>query len=245
MLLRPAVIVITAALSTLFVASCANQDNGKTKPDTTAFEWAMDQDIRFNTLINECGKLEAGLANSGAKLRAQWQKQYWGAINAANDAYNNQQAAKIYTYNGEKISLPAARFMVEHKESAMRELSYQKRLPAKQVEFCQVRMAAYENKEDGLGAPANSNKLRYLNELASKAPKIPPRSVPSLAGSLQPASPGPALYEMERDAVSKSCSNPQILTLFNANHNELYGTYCKGSAGYFTSCEWSQCSPLK
>ncbi len=244
MFLRPTAI-ITAILSGLLMTGCANQDIGKAKPDPGAFEWAMDQDIRFNTLINECGKLDAGLAQSGAQLRTQWQKQYWGAINAANDAYNNQQAAKIYTYNGEKISLPAARFMVEHKQTAMRELSYQKRLPAKQVEFCQARMAAYEKKEDGLGAPVNSNKLRYLNELASKAPMMSPRSVPSLAGSLQPVAPGPALYEMERDAVSKSCSDPQILTLFNANHNELYGIYCKGSTGYFVTCEWSQCAPLK
>lgn len=245
MFLRPTMI-ITAILSGLLMTGCANQDNGKAKPDASAFEWAMNQDIRFNTMIEECGKVDSEVAKKAPQLRAQWQKQYWNAINAANDGYNNQQAAKIYTYRGEKISLPATKFMVEHKEAALRELYYQKRLPNKQAEYCQLRIAAYEKKEDGLGKPVDANKLRYLNELAAKTPIMAPRSVPSLAGTLQQTStPGPALYSLEQEARNQKCNSPQILTLYNEGTNELYGVYCTGSAGYFVGCEWSQCAPLK
>lgn len=237
--------IITAILSGLLMTSCANQDNGKAKPDASAFEWAMNENIRFNTMIEECGKVDSGLVKSGQQLQQQWQKQYWSAINAANDGYNNQQAAKIYTYHGEKISLPAAKFMIERKEAALRELYYQKRLPTKQAEYCQLRIAAYEKKEDGLGKPLDANKLRYLNELAAKAPMMAPRSVPSLAGTLQPSTPGPALYSLEQEARTQKCNSPQILTLYNEGHDELYGVYCTGSAGYFVACEWSQCAPLK
>jgi hypothetical protein len=232
-------------LCILLLAGCANQGNGKAKPDPAAFEWAMDQDIRFNTLLDECEKFDSSLAISNKALRQEWKKQYWSAINAANDQFNQQQAAKTYSYNGEKISLPAAKFMVEHKNAALREIYYQKRLPDKQIAYCQLRIAAYEKKEDGLGNPQHKNRLQYLNELAPTSAMIAPRAVPALAGSLQPSAPGPALYDLERQAQDQKCNAPQILTLRNEDHDELYGVYCTGSAGYFVSCEWSQCSVLK
>lgn len=243
MSLRPTA-CITGILCALFLFGCANQDNGPAKPDSTAFEWAMDQDIRFNTLIDECEKFDSGLIKSGQQLRSQWIKEYWGAINAANYQYNQQQAAKIHSYNNEKISLPAAKFMVEHKTAALRELYAQKRLPEKQAAYCQLRMAAYEKKEDGMGVALHKNKLQYLNELAQKAPAMAPRAVPSLAGSLQPSVAGPSFYEIERQATNKQCKNPHVLTFLNENHLELYGVYCSGSAGYFVSCEWSTCGVI-
>lgn len=245
MFLRPATTIIAAILSGLLMTGCVTQDDGKAIPDASAFEWAMNQDIRFKTVIDECGKVDSELAKKFPQLRAQWEKQYWSAINAANDAYNNQQAAKIYTYNGEKISLPAAKFMIERKEAALRELYYQKRISTKQAEYCQLRIAAYEKKEDGLGKPLDANKLRYLNEIAAKAPMMAPRSVPSLAGSLQPSAPGPALYGLEQEARTQKCNSPKIMTFYNEGHDELYGVYCVGSAGYFVGCAWSQCSSLK
>lgn len=243
MSLRPTA-YMTGILCTLFLFGCANQDNGAAKPDSGAFEWAMDQDIRFNTLIDECEKFDSGLVNSAEQLRDQWRKEYWKAINTADYQYNQQQAAKTYTYNNEKISLPATRFMAEHKAAALRELYAQKRLPEKQAAYCQLRMDAYAKKEDGLGVSLHKNKLQYLNELAPKATMMAPRTVPSLAGSLQPSAAGPAFYELERQAASNQCKDPQVLTLRNDNHEELYGVYCAGAAGYFVSCEWSTCGKL-
>lgn len=236
---------IPTILCGLLLTGCANQDNGKAKPDSTAFEWAMDQDIRFNTLLDECEKVDSSLINSNKTRRQEWKKQYWNTINSANYQFNQQQAAKIYIYNGEKLSLPAVKFMVERKASALREIYSQKRLSEKQVAYCQARLAAYEKKEDGLGSPLHKNKLQYLNELAPKATMLTPQTVPSLAGSLQSASPGPALYGIEQQAGNNNCSNPEIITLLHQGHKEFYGVYCANSANYFVSCEWSQCSALK
>lgn len=230
--------------SSLLLAGCANQDTGKAKADPAAFEWALDQDIRFNTLLEECEKFDSSLVASNKALRETWRKQYWGAINAANDQFNKQQAARTYLYNGEKISLPAARFMVEHKNAALNDFYRQKRLPEKQAAYCHARIASYTKNEEGLGNPQHKNRLRYLNELAPGTSMVSPRPMPSLAGSLQPAAPGPALYDMEQTAKTKQCQNPEILTLRNEKQTELYGIYCAGSAGYFVSCEWSQCSTL-
>jgi hypothetical protein len=244
MSLRP-VSITTALLVSMCLSGCANHDDDKAKPDPTAFEWAMDQDIRFNTLIDECGKVDSELVKTGIELRKQWQKQYWGAISTANYQYNQQKVAKTYTYNNAQISLPATKFMYEHKNAALKEIYYQKRLQEKQADYCRLRLAAYEKKEDGMGNLLHDNKLRYLKELAPKTPAMSPRSVPSLAGSLQPESPGPALYDIEQQASEKHCSAPEILTFYNQGHNELYGVYCNGSAGYFVSCEWSQCATLE
>ncbi|HSC75931.1 MAG TPA: hypothetical protein VLB90_06830 [Pseudomonadales bacterium] len=241
---RP-ITIITMTLLSILVVACASKEDKKAKPDPTAFEWAMDQDIRFNTLLDECDKVDSGLVKNTITLRKQWQKHYWNAISAANYHYNQKQATKNYIYNNEQISLPATKFMFEHKNAALKEIYYQKRLPEKQAEYCRFRMAAYEKKEDGMGTLANENKLRYLKELSAKTPTMSPRSVPSLAGSLQPNSPGPALYEIEQQASEKRCSAPQILTFYNQGHNELYGVYCSGSAGYFVGCEWSQCHILE
>jgi uncharacterized lipoprotein NlpE involved in copper resistance len=67
MLLRPTTI-ITAILSGLLMTGCANQDNGKAKPDAGAFEWAMNQDIRFNTMIEECGKVDSEVAKKATAV---------------------------------------------------------------------------------------------------------------------------------------------------------------------------------
>jgi hypothetical protein len=217
-----------------------------TKPqrDPSVLEWAITQDIRLNTLVDECGKVDSTLIKDGQQLKSQWRKNYWKALNAADHEFNRLQGAKIYTYNGEKISLPAAKLMVEKKQAALQEFNYQKRMPDKQIAFCQSRMTAFSTNQDGLGNPADAGRLAYLNELAAKAPMAAPGDVPSLAGNLSLATPGGALYHIEKESAKNQCSDGKVLTLHNEHNRELYGVYCKGAAGYFVTCEWSDCSTL-
>lgn len=237
---------IPAMLASLLLSACVGGAGDAAKPDAKAFEWALSEDIRFNTVVAECSPLSPELAKTAQQLRQQWQKNYWPALNAADYQYNLKQAARTYLYNGEKVSLPAVKLMTQQKSAALDSMYRAKRLPEKQREYCETRLSSYERHEDGLGNPAYKNRLLYLNELAHGhgAPALTPRALPSLAGTLGPSTSGASLYSVEQLSHSTGCQKPEIFTVHNQGPAELFAVYCTPPQDMFISCEWGSCNRL-
>lgn len=230
-----------------FTGCAGKKEVPKAKPDPLAFTWALEENIRLETLVDECSKLDNALLQEGKALRQQWQQRYWPALATADEQFNKANAAEPFIYNGETLTLPAVKFMAKSRLAAQAGLRKTTRTPGHQRDFCSKRFAAYRDNSEGLGNPAQKNRLRYLQELAAAKPAaLAPRALPSMAGTLEPLSaPGPSLYSIEQMVAGDRCSAPEIFTLRHQWPHEFYAVYCGDKSNRFISCEWSNCKAVE
>ena len=137
------------------------------------------------------------------------------------------------------ITVRAVKLYAELEKSAKTKLDQNRHSRASIVTLCTKRITGY--RDGSLDIAQNKNADLYLRSLAS-ASSSQPYKVPTLAGTLKPASlPGRSQYNLEKTLLERGCANAEILTLRNEWPYEVYGAFCDNKKSVFVSGEWGEC----
>lgn len=231
--------------SVLFLSACAAPPPpvDKHSVDQSAVK-VLEESVYYAQLFESCAALGGDVEVEAISKQQDWLHANTELMLAADQAYNQQQAANTFEYRGKTLSPAAIKLALNARQRAQQELALHQRTPVNKVKTCEFRLGKITG--DAMYLARYPEIAPYTSELLKYSPMDQQADdIPSLAGGISDVPTGASYYKQAKAHEASCPASAFTLSIVNQWPAEVYANFCSDKAVEVLTCEWGKCEAKK